>query len=471
VDDLAFAGAARQAELIRSREVSSRELVELYLERIARLDPLLNAYRVTLPERALAEADQADGRAKGGDNRPLLGVPIAIKDDCDVAGEVTAYGTAVHDGAAPSDSEVVRRLRAAGAVILGKTHVPELAIAAWTESPTFGVTRNPWDPQRTPGGSSGGSAAAVAAGLAGAAIGSDGAGSIRIPAGCCGVFGLKVQNGRVPTAPRVSPFQGMSVWGPITRRVADSAVVYDAIKDGGPSFAEAAAREPERLRIAVSVATPPLTGVQADAEQLAAVHDTAHRLRELGHEVIERELVYSPALAANVLTRYLRGIADNAAAVPSGVRLSRQARGFVRMGSAIPAAVVERAKAKAAADAESLNRVFEGGVDVVMTPMFTRRPPRVGEYHGRPALWALAGETRFAPYGAAYNHTGQPAAAVPAGFTPDGFPRAVQLVAPPDGEPVLLAVCAQLEAATGWPDRVPPEPAAGAPARESSAAS
>ena len=199
--DLAFAGAARQAELIRSREVSARELAEIYLERIARLDRDLNAYRVTFPERALAEADQADGRAGAGDTRPLLGVPIAIKDDFDVAGEATALGSDAHDGPKAADAEVVRRLRTAGAVIIGKTNVPELTITPWTESPTFGVTRNPWDRLRTPGGSSGGSGAAVAAGLAGAALGSDGAGSIRIPAGCCGLFGLKAQNGIVPTAP------------------------------------------------------------------------------------------------------------------------------------------------------------------------------------------------------------------------------------------------------------------------------
>ena len=456
MDDVAFAGAARQADLIRTREISSRELTELYLRRIQRLDPQLNAYRVTIAERALVEADQADARAKAGDARPLLGVPIAIKDDCDVAGEATAIGSDAHAGPVASDSEVVRRLRAAGAVILGKTHVPELAIRGCTESATFGVTRNPWDLQRTPGGSSGGSAAAVAAGLAGAAIGSDGVGSIRIPAGCCGLFGLKAQNGRVPAAPRVEPWNGLATWGPIARRVADGALVYDAIKDGGPSFAEAAAREPGRLRIAVSVATPPLLGVQADGEQLGAVHDTVHRLRDLGHEVVEREIEYPPAAAANVLARYLRGITDASRSMAHPERLSRQTRGFVRIGAAIPAAMVARARAAAPSDGAVLNRAFADGFDLMLTPMFTRRPPRVREYEGRPALWTLAGEARFVPYCGAYNHTGQPAASVPAGFSADGFPLAVQLVAPPDGEPVLLSLAAQLEAATAWPDRVPP---------------
>ena len=451
--DLAFAGAARQVELVRSREVSARELTEIYLQRIERYDGDLNAYRTTFDERALAEADQADGRAKAGDRRPLLGVPIAIKDDMDIAGERTAWGGDANGGPAAADGEVVRRLRTAGAVILGKTNVPELTITPWTESPTFGYTRNPWDRLRTSGGSSGGSAAAVAAGLAGAALGSDGAGSIRIPAGCCGLFGLKAQNGRVPTHPHVEPWTGMSTWGPLSRTVADSALFYDAIKDGGPSFAEAATQPPARLRIAVSVRTPPASGIQADEEQLGAVHAVAAQLRDLGHEVIEQELQYSPALITGVVSRYLRGIADSGRALPHPERLSRRSRGYLRIGGAIPQSVVERAKASAAADGREA--VARGDFDLVLTPMFTRRPPPVGKYEGRPAAIVLSSSIRFVPYCAAYNHTGQPAASIPAGFTPDGFPLAVQLVAPREGESALLGLATQLEAASGWADRRP----------------
>src|SRR5271157_1411470 len=230
--DLAFAGIARQAELIAAGEISSRELVELYLERIARLDPALNAFRVVLGERALLEAEQADARRGAGAERPLLGVPIAVKDEIDVAGELTTFGTSAYGEPAREDAEIVRRMRGAGAVVIGKTHMPELGAFPWTESPTWGVTRNPWELQHSPGGSSGGSAAAVAAGLVGAALAGDGGGSIRIPSAFCGLFGLKTQWGRVPLAPQSGAWHGLVVYGVLTRSVRDSALFYDAIADG-----------------------------------------------------------------------------------------------------------------------------------------------------------------------------------------------------------------------------------------------
>lgn len=446
--DLAFAGLSRHADLIAAGELTSRELVGLFLARIDRLDPQLNAFRVVLREQALAAADQADGRRRAGDTRPLLGVPIAIKDDLHVAGEVTAYGCDADPPRQTADHEVVRRLRSAGAVIIGKTHVPELMATAFTESPTFGVTRNPWDLHRTSGGSSGGSATAVAAGLVSAAIGTDGAGSVRIPAACCGLFGLKPQRGRVNTAPEVNPHQGMTVYGPITRTVEDAARFMDVIKDGGPSYAEAARRDPGRLRIAVSVGLPPL-GVKPDAEQLAGVNTTADLLRSLGHEVATREFDWGLEIGNRVLTRFVRGIGDMAAELGHRDRLSRRARGMARTGMMIPARLAAAAADQAAADAERLNRIFDES-DVVLTPMFTRRPLRVREYDGKSGSWTLAGNVRFAPYAGAFNHTGQPAAAVPAGFSGDGFPIGVQLVGPPDSEPVLISLAAQLETARDW---------------------
>ena len=456
--DLAFAGLAAHADAIERGEVSSSELVELFLERIERLDPRLNAYRVVFDERARAEAKQADARRRAGDRRPLLGVPIAIKDDIDVAGEVTARGSGAVDEPAERDAEAVRRLREAGAVLLGKTNVPELMIVPFTESPTFGVTRNPWDLQRTPGGSSGGSAAAVAAGLASAALGSDGGGSIRIPAACCGLFGLKPQRGRVPAAPANEPWHGLSTWGALGRRVADAARFYDVIRDGGASFTDAAAREPGRLRIAVSRRVPQPIAARPDAEQLGAVAGTADLLRSLGHEVAERELDYGLAFN-NFIARYVRGVRDEALALPHPERLSRRTRGYMRLGALVPDLALRRARAQEAADAERINRVFADGFDAVLTPMFTRRPLRVLEYDGRSAFWTFNGTGRFVPYTEVFNHTGQPAAAVPAGFTGDGFPLSVQLVGPPDREGVLLSLAAQLERERDWPARVPPHAA------------
>src|SRR3954452_4514644 len=260
--NVAFAGVTRQAEMVRNGEVSPRELVAFYLKRIAQVDTKLNAFRVVRAEQALAEADEAERRRSSGEDAPLLGVPIAVKDTQDVAGELTTLGTGVVDEPAREDSEIVRRLRAAGAIVIGKTNLPELAFALFTESPTWGITRNPWDPARIPGGSSGGSAAAVAAGLVPAATGSDGAGSIRLPAACCSLFGLKPQRGRVPLDPIAEHWYGLSVNGYLTRSVLDTAILLDVTTGGGlaprkppgPSspFADAARASPGKLRIAAS---------------------------------------------------------------------------------------------------------------------------------------------------------------------------------------------------------------------------
>ena len=241
---IAFAGAARQAEMVRAEDISPTELVRLHLERIERIDPQLNSFRLVFAERALLEAQQAEARLKGGDERPLLGVPIAIKDETDVAGEINTHGTDAFTEPAKADSEMVRRLREAGAIVVGLTLLPEMAICGFTESATYGVTRNPWDPQRTPGGSSGGSAAAVAAGLVPIASAGDGAGSIRIPAASCGLFGLKPSRGRVSLAPDLEGWGGLAVEGCLSRSVLDTALWLDVVS-GGSAEPEAPA-PPER---------------------------------------------------------------------------------------------------------------------------------------------------------------------------------------------------------------------------------
>jgi len=448
--DLAFAGLARQAELIRAGEVSARELTGMYLERIGRIDPLVRAFRIVLADEALAAADAADAR-RGDAAPPLNGVPIAIKDDTDMAGQITAHGSLAAGGPAAADAEVVRRLRAAGAVILGKTHVPELEALVVTESLAFGATHNPWDLALTCGGSSGGSAAAVAAGLAAAAHATDGVGSIRIPAACCGLFGLKPQRDRVPM-PR--NWKGLPVTGALTRRVTDSALFLDAVKHPGASLAAAAAREPGALRIAYSFALPRGITASADAEQRGAVERTAERLRDLGHAVEERDPDYGN-MALGVTARYLSGVREEAAGMPHPERLARHTRGLASMGSKLPSFVVERARAQVAADRERLGALFSA-FDVLMTPALTRRPPPIGEWMGLPAPLMLNGMANFVAYLPAWNHVGQPAAAVPVETAPDGFPVAVQLVGRTGDEATLLSLSAQLETATGWPARRPP---------------
>ncbi|HMJ02692.1 MAG TPA: amidase [Conexibacter sp.] len=453
--DLAFAGIVRQAELVRAGEVSPRELVELYLERIARIGPRLNAIRVVFAERALAEADQAAARRRGGDERPLLGVPVLIKDDTDVAGEVTCRGSGAEDRPAAADAEAVARLRAAGAIVLGKTHTPELMQWPFTESATWGITRNPWALDRSPGGSSGGSGAAVAAGLAGAALATDGAGSIRIPATCCALYGLKPQRGRIPSTPVDDGWQGLTTYGCVTRSVGDTALWLDVTADradGEPTFAEAAAREPRPLRIACSTSNPLFAPLHA--EQRAAYEQTIELLRSLGHAVEEVRVPYADVLT-EIVPRYLRGVADDAAQLAHPRRLERRTRAMARMGRTLPDAMIARARQREAVTARRLGRLFDVH-DVLLTPGTAQLPLPVGRYEGRGALWTFNGVARYTPYTPPWNVTGQPAASVPAGFTPEGVPLAVQLVGRMRDEATLLSLSAQLEAARPWADRRPP---------------
>jgi len=463
--ELAYAGISSQARLIAGGEISARELADTYLARIERHDPLLNSFRIVFAERLRMEADQADARRSAGGDRPLLGVPIAIKDDVDVAGEVTAWGTNAHGGPARADSEVVRRLREAGALIIGKTNVPELTLWPFTETATFGATRNPWDIQRSSGGSSGGSAAAVAAGLVGAAVGSDGAGSIRIPSAWCGLFGLKPQRGRVSLAPRSRAWHGLSVLGVLTRSVADTALFHDVASgstdidlDHAPppqmSFAQAAASAPGRLKIAYSTSVPKGTITRLDADQRRALENTVELLRSLGHDVSEHDPDYGTDAIPAVLARYLRGAHDDAAGMAHPERLERRTRGMARLGGLIPQSTLEKSIAREGEFRRRLNEVLIEH-DVLLTPATATPPPTIGKLHGRGALWTLNAVAAMVPYNGVWNLTGQPAASLPAGFGADGLPRSVQIVARANEETTLLSLAAQLEAERPWAQQRP----------------
>ncbi|HEY2333552.1 MAG TPA: amidase [Solirubrobacterales bacterium] len=464
-DEIAFAGAAKQAEMVRSGEVSPSELVRLCLDRIDRIDPQLNSFRKLFAERALLEAEQAEARLRAGEERPLLGVPIAIKDESEIAGEICTHGTDAFSEPAKADCEMVRRLREAGAIVVGLTLLPELAICGFTESATYGVTRNPWNPQRSPAGSSGGSAAAVAAGLVPIASAGDGGGSIRLPAASCGLFGLKPQRGRVSLAPAVEYWNGLAVNGCISRTVLDTALWLDVTSGGSQEpgapppperpFVESAQAAPGRLRVAWST-KPPRAAAPPTVDQVVkdAVVEMAGVLSGLGHEVSRRDPEWG-GVGNNITPRFLRGVADTVSEVPHPERLERRTRGFGRLGHGLPDAVFERALRGRDADAARINAIFDS-CDVLMTPVMGGTAVPVRRWEGRGALRTVLGMSRFYPYCIPWNHLGNPSMSVPAGIAADGMPLAVQIIGRPGDESTLLSLAAQLEAERPWADKRPP---------------
>ncbi|MEQ4546821.1 amidase [Nocardioides kribbensis] len=453
--------AVAVAERVASGRASAREVLEESLARVARLDPPLNAFSVVLAEAARAEADARDAaQAAGEPLGPLHGVPVAVKEELDVAGAVTTYGGEANSAAASADAELVRRLRAAGAVVVGKTTMPEFGAFPFTEGASRGLTRNPWDPSRTPGGSSGGTAVAVATGMVPVAVGGDGGGSIRIPSACCGLFGLKPQRGRVTAAPQPHLWWALGTTGPLARSVRDAALVYDVVRGSLPSdlhhageagsFVEAAGRAPGRLRVGWSV-RPVTRGVRPHPEHVAAVHDTARLLAELGHEVREVDPRYPDPTAAFV-PQFLAGIRSEAELVQHPERLERRTRETLRLGAWVTPRVREAALRRTRTVSALANRVFEGdgAVDVLLTPATAHRPARAGVLDGRGTVASSLLALPSIAYAALWNVAGNPAAAVPAGLASDGLPLAVQLVGRTDDEPTLLSLSAQLEAARPW---------------------
>ncbi|MEU6080789.1 amidase [Streptomyces sp. NPDC047108] len=457
-----------QAAAVRRGDISPVELAEHYLRRIERLDGDIGAYLTVTPERALDDARRAEQRlAGGGGTPPLLGVPLPVKDLDPVPGVRWTLGSAVYaDRVAPPEAatHLVELLERAGTVLLGKTNTPEFGLPAYTESRVGPPARTPYDPALGAGGSSGGAAAAVAAGLAPAAPGSDGGGSIRIPASCCGIVGLKPSRGRISPAPS-GDVSGLATAGPLARTVRDAAALLDVmagpvpgdpipVAAPDPSFLTWCDRPPGRLRIA-RWAEPDMPGVTVEPEVLAAYEKTSSLLAELGHEVIDAEQPLRPhdrdaftpvwavlsALAPVApereaelmpLTRWLRELGRSA----SGMDFARALAAMQQVGRRLAAAVAP--------------------YDAVLTPTLARLPQPVGSLRNdEDPVADFEAQIAFTPFTAPWNIAGLPAVSLPLGWTARGLPVGMMLGGPHGAEGPLLALAAQLEAAAPWADRRP----------------
>jgi amidase len=472
-EDVLWKSALEQARLVRAGEVSSRELVDAALDAVERVDGELNAFVHVAADEARAQADTIEA----GDERPLAGVPIAIKDLlAPVAGMPMTWGVGAMKGWVPDeDGSVVRRLKRAGAIVLGKTNTPELGILPVTEPDANGITRNPWDPGRTPGGSSGGSGAAVAAGMVSLAHGNDGGGSIRIPAASCGLVGLKPSRGRVSMQPLwTEGGAGLPVDGVLTRTVRDSAAGLDVLAGYEPgdayiapppsaAFAEAAERDPGRLRIGFGLDAP--NGAPVDPEVREAVREAAALLEELGHSVEEAQpAVDSDHFAENFIKVWIGGTGDELHTLSElrgepigddGIEpLTRQMRDVANSLTATDYLVA----------LDYLRRISRAiaswwsGYDVLVTPTLTRPAIAIGELNpaeGEEPITQLMNSANWVPFTPVWNVTGQPAISLPLAQSSGGLPIGVQFIGAPAEEETLISLAAQLEAARPWADRRP----------------
>ncbi|HSO97752.1 MAG TPA: amidase [Solirubrobacteraceae bacterium] len=468
--ELMFESATRLAERVRGGELSAEELVEASLAAIETLQPAVNAFTF-VDAKGGREAAARIGR---GDPRPFAGVPIAVKDNRAVTGMPMALGSELFGDFTPRhDAFLVRRLREAGFVIIGKTALPEMGILPTTEPRRGGPARNPWALERTPGGSSGGSAAAVAAGMVPIAHGNDGGGSIRIPAACCGLVGLKPVRGRVSPGPEAGDSL-LTVDGVLTRTVADTAALLDVL--AGPEagdatwapppvepFADAGARPPEALRIAMTL-VPPLVSAALDPECERATRAAAALLESLGHAVSE---IASPWPEQELLADFTRVFGPQVATgVATGGRIARR--------DPVPDdvepltwALYEHAQETSALEhliaLERMKAVGRQVVttlapwDVLLMPSLAARPLAIGEVHGLgpDPMGHFRRSGQFTPYTAIVNVSGLPAISLPLFHGSDGLPTGIQLVGRAVGEGPLLALADQLEAALPWAGRRP----------------
>jgi amidase len=464
-----FRSALELGGMVRGGAISASELVEESLRRIDQLDPVVGAFTHVAHDSALADA----AAVRADDPRPFAGVPIAIKDNRPVAGmPITMCSDLFGDYIPRHDAFLVRRLRDAGFVIVGKTALPEMGILPTTESRRFGPTRNPWALDRTPGGSSGGSAAAVAAGLVPIAHGNDGGGSTRIPAACCGLVGLKPARGRISMGPDTG-HSFLSVDGVLTRTVTDTAAVLDLLAgyEAGDAtwappparpYSDAARAAPEALRIGLALGTP-LDGADLDPACERAARDAAKVLESMGHAVEEIE---PPWAGLDLLSDFTRAFGPMVAmTVFVGGRIARREPTQADV-EPLTWMLWERAHTQdvlgylaAQGRLESVARTvvrFLDQFDVVITPALARPPVAIGEIHGLgPDAWAhYQRGGHFTPYTGIVNVCGLPAVSLPL-YQSDGLPLGVQLIGRAAGEGALLAVSAALEAALPWAERRP----------------
>jgi amidase len=468
MNDVIWLSATEQARLLRRREISSAELVQAYLARIEALNPQLRAYVTVCAEEALAGARVADEQlaSSSAPDAPFLGVPISIKDLVETKGVRTTYSSRAFADYVPDyDAAVVRRLKDAGFVILGKTNTPEFGNLSFTESVLNGICRNPWNLERTPGGSSGGAAAAVAAGLCPVGHGSDGGGSVRTPASCCGVVGLKPARGRVSSAPNLGEAMvGLSTDGVLARTVLDAAATLDVMAGyevGDPYWAPPPVRpfrdevgiSPGVLRVAFTTVSP--TGYPMAPECVAAVRATARQLADLGHHVEEACPEIDPA-SYDILMRLW-------VTAPCYYPTDKTDL-FEPLNQFVLKMAQENSSAEYVAAVNALHQLsrkivaFWDQYDVLVTSVLLRPPVPVGfVFDGTDDLWEQFLRDGlflqyFTPLG---NVTGLPGISLPLHWSPDGLPIGVHVLGPPAGEAVLLRLAAQLEAAAPWRDRRP----------------
>ncbi len=435
--------ATETAAAVRAGELTARAATEQSLERITQRDSTIGAFRVVRAERALAESDTVDSRTDRGE-LPLAGVPIAVKDNVPVTDESMRIGSlASVDTPQPADHPVVARLREAGAVVVGLTAVPELWVFGATDS-AFGVTHNPWDLDRTPGGTSGGSAAAVAAGMVAIAHGNDGMGSIRIPAACCGLVGIKPGLGVVPAQLGNGSWFDMAENGPLATTVADCALLLSVLANR-PELAEVGLVD--GLRIAVSTKAPipatPVDGHYADAATTAGA-----LLADAGHQVRAADPSYPTSVGMSALVRWFAGAELDAAMLADRSKLEKRTARHAAIGKAVRRAGLPKPSGRTAWQRTA--EAFFAEYDLLITPTLAQLPlaaKRWGETGWLANFWA---NTHYAPFAAPWNLAGWPAMAVPAGLHPNGMPLSVQLVGRPGTEATLLAVAAQLERLRPW---------------------